>query len=92
MSSRIFPILESLEWKRAYLAAVLERNRTHIPELVHAAKEKLLQRIDELRMSDSVPCGESEAIDDAWYLLDALLGSVRHRHDIDQWPTWDLDS
>ncbi len=85
MSSRIFATPENLEWKKAYLAAVLERDRTHVPELVQQARQKLSNRMRELWATGSVPSDEVEAIHDALYLLDALLSSLSYRHDSGQW-------
>ena len=85
MSSRIFATPENLEWKKAYLAAVLERDRTQVPELVQQAREKLSNRMRELWATGSVPSDEVEAIHDALYLLDALLSSLSYRHDSGQW-------
>lgn len=91
MSSLIFALPETLDWKKAYLTAVLEKNRNEVPMLVQKAKEKLSQRLHELWAIDRVPCDESEAIDDALYLLDALLSSLPYRHDIRLWGDRDGD-
>jgi len=48
VSSLIFALPETLDWKRAYLTAVLEKNRAEVPRLVQEAKEKLSHR-DEFR-------------------------------------------
>lgn len=92
MSSRIFSVPESLAWKQAYLAAVLEKDRAQVPGLVQKAKDKLSQRLRDLLTLHYVPCEESEAIDDAQYLLDALLSSLPYRHDIRYLTKWDEDN
>ncbi len=89
MSSRILAAPENLDWKKAYLAAVLESDRTQVPELVKRARQKLSQRLHELWGADAVPCEEVEAIDDALYLLDALLSSLSYRYDAVQRIKWD---
>ncbi len=79
MSSRIFSIPETVDWKKAYMAAVLERDRTRLPGLVHEANEKLSERLRELQVAGLFPNEEIEAIHDAIYLLQALLSSLAYR-------------
>lgn len=92
MSSRILAVPEDLDWKKAYLAAVLERNRTRVPELIQHAREKITQRLHELWASDTGFCEEIEAIHDALYLLTALLSSLSYRHDAGMRSKWDEDN
>ena len=76
MSSRIFSLPENLEWKQAYMAAVLEKDRGRLPPLIQDATQKLSERLHELWGKGPVPSEEVEAIDDALYLLQALLSSL----------------
>jgi len=92
MSSRIFASPENLDWKKAYLAAVLETDRMQVPLLVEKAREKLTQRLREIWAIGALPCDEVEAIHDALYLLEALLSSLSYRHDDGHWGKWDQDS
>lgn len=85
MSSRIFPMPQNLEWKKAYMAAVREKDRTRVPQLVHEAKEKLSERLRELRIAGLFPHEELEAIHDAIYLLHALLSSLAYRDEAGEW-------
>lgn len=81
MSSRIFSAPESLDWKKAYMAAVLEKDRTRLPELVREARELLSERLRQLWTTGPVPSEEIEAIHDALYLLQALLSSLSYREE-----------
>jgi hypothetical protein len=73
---------ETLEWKQAYLAAVLEKDRTRIVGLIHNARAKLSARLLELE-TQSYPQDEIEAIEDADYLLEALRSSLAYRSDLE---------
>jgi len=81
MSAHISPIPESLEWKQAYLAAVLEKDRTRVVRLIQDARLKLSTRLLELG-AEFVHCDEIEAIHDADYLLQALQSSLSYRDDL----------
>ena len=74
---------ESLEWKQAYLAAVLEKDRTRIVGLIHDARSKLSAGLVELAIRDSHD--EVEAIEDVEYLLQALQSSLSYRNDLQNW-------
>ena len=82
MSSRIFFVPENLDWKKAYMAAVLEKDRGRVPILIEQARAMLSERLRELWKSGPVPSDEMEAIDDALYLLEALLSSMSYREEI----------
>ena len=79
MSSRIVSVPENLDWKRAYTAAVLEKDRARLPRLVDEAIQKLRLRLRDLCRTGPVPTDEIEAIHDALYLLQALLSSLSYR-------------
>jgi hypothetical protein len=81
MSSYISAVSENLEWKQAYMAAILEKDRTRVVSLIEDAKSKLAARLDEL-ISESHSYDEIEAIQDADYLLQALRSSLSYRSDL----------
>jgi len=74
-----FSAPERLKWKQAYMAAVLEKDGRRLPRLIQDARQKLSERLHELWGTGPVPSEEVEAIDDALYLLQALLGSLPYR-------------
>lgn len=82
MSSRISFVSESVDWKKAYMAAVLEKDHGQVPRLIQEARDSLSERLRELRSSAPVPNEEVEAIHDAYYLLEALLSSLPYREEI----------
>ena len=81
MSTYISAVPENLEWKQAYMAAVLEKDRTRVVGLIHDARSKLATRLDELA-AESYSHDEIEAIQDADYLLQALQSSLLYRKDL----------
>jgi len=81
-SSRIMAMPEHLEWKRAYMAAILEKDRHRILPLIDDARARLAARFHELKKKGLVPCDEVEAIHDAFYMLDALRSSLAYRDDL----------
>ena len=72
---------DNLEWKQAYMAAILEKDRTRVVGLIQDARSKLSTRLDELA-AESHPYDEIEAIQDADYLLQALQSSLSYRNDL----------
>ncbi len=85
MSSRIFFVPENPDWKKAYMAVVLEKDRARLPGLIHEARKKLSDRLHELRVSGPVPCDEIEAIHDALYFIQALSSSLAYRDEAGEW-------
>jgi len=81
MSTHISVVSESIAWKQAYLAAVLERDRTRVVGLIEDARLKLSNRLEELA-GHSFSYDEVEAIHDADYLLQALESSLSYRTDL----------
>lgn len=79
MSSRIFNIPDTLDWKQAYMAAVLEKDHSRIAPLIHHAREKLASRLRELTAIAPHKSEETEAIHDALYRLQALQSSLAYR-------------
>ena len=72
-------------WKLAYMAAVLEKDHRRLPLWIKEAREKLSERLRELWVTAPIPNDEVEAIDDALYLLQALLSSLPYRDKADWW-------
>lgn len=79
MSSRIFPVPGTLDWKQAYIAAIHEKDRGCVCGLIQEAREKLSRRLHELTASGPFPSDELEAVHDAFYLLQALQSSLPYR-------------
>jgi hypothetical protein len=92
MSSRICSVPENLAWKKAYMAAVLEKDRGRLPGLIQEATRTLSERLRELWATGAVPSDELESIDDALYLLHALRSSLAYRDDGGEWNRSVLDS
>jgi len=53
------------EWQRQYEAAILETDRSRLPELIRAAQAKIEARIAELRSDHNTSPEEEQAIADA---------------------------
>ncbi|HTT24777.1 MAG TPA: hypothetical protein VMG82_38025 [Candidatus Sulfotelmatobacter sp.] len=81
MSTHIASVPEGVAWKRAYLAAILEKDRNRITGLIQDARSKLSVRLEELA-GDFFSYDEIEAIHDADYLLQALQSSLSYRTDL----------
>ena len=81
MTSRISSVPEDIGWKKAYMAAVLEKDHRRLPRLIQEARKTLSERLHKLWSLRPIPNDELEAIDDALYLLDALLSSLPYRSD-----------
>jgi hypothetical protein len=83
MSSRILGIPQNLDWKQAYMAAILEKDRGRTLELIQNARVELARRMVELKQNGPIPCDETEAIQDACYMLHALESSLSYREEND---------
>jgi len=85
MSSPILSLPESLAWKQAYMAAILEKNRAQINGRIEDAREKLSGRLREITIGKKGPLPtheheeEIEGIHEAFYLLEALRSSLAYR-------------
>jgi hypothetical protein len=55
MSTSISTVPEYLEWKQAYMAAVLETDRTRVVSLIQDARSKFATRLDELAAESYSP-------------------------------------
>ena len=84
MASRISAVPEDRDWKQAYMAAILEKDRSRVNGRIHTARKKLETRLHELEVG-LVPCDEIDAIHDAFYLLQALQSSLSYRDDLSNW-------
>ena len=69
MSSHIFTVPDSVDCKKAYTAAILEKDKASVVRLIEQARQKLSCRLQELTLTAWPICGEIEAIHDAFYLL-----------------------
>ncbi len=87
MSSPILPLPESLSWKQAYMAAILEKDRARISTRIEDARDKISSRLREITLGGSGPFSKHEhaeeidAIHEACYLLEALRSSLAYRED-----------
>jgi len=85
MSSPILALPETLAWKRAYMAAILEKERSNINGRIEEAREKLSRRLREITLGGNpFPTHEEEleGIHEALYLLDALRSSLAYRDEV----------
>jgi hypothetical protein len=82
MSSRIFTVPDTVDWKQAYTAAVLEKDYVSMIRRIELAREKITLRLEELACLESPVCDELEAIHDALYLLQGLQSSLLYRNDL----------
>lgn len=64
-------------WKTLYRAAILETNRSLVPQRVSEAEEAVLAREREI-FYDSSDLEEEEALEDALYALRALKTACLH--------------
>lgn len=78
----ISAIPDDLDWKEAYLAAVLEKDPVRIGRLIEAAREKMVSRQCELIRDGLSWSDEAEAIHDAHYMLQALQSSLIYRDEM----------
>jgi replication-associated recombination protein RarA len=81
MSTYISAVPKNLEWKQAYMAAVGEKDRTRVVDLIQDARSKFATRLEELA-AESYSHDEIEAIQDADYVLQALQSSLSYRNDL----------
>jgi len=77
MTTAFPPPPDHAEWKTLYRAAILERNRTVIPQKVSEAERAALARGRELFYGEGTP-EEKEALEDALYALRAFRDAWEH--------------
>ncbi len=68
---------QSTEWKSLYRAAILEQDRSLVPQRVSQAEQAVLRRGRELFYGHGTP-EEGEALEDALYALRAYRTAWRH--------------
>ena len=56
---------EEYEWQRHYEAAILETDRSRLPNLIKAAQAAIDARVEDLRLNHSGTAEEEQAIADA---------------------------
>jgi hypothetical protein len=59
MDTRILVNSETLDWKQAYMAVVLEKDYLRLSRLIEEAREKLASRLGELTAAGSFPVTRS---------------------------------
>ena len=77
MTTAFLPRPTHAEWRALYRAAILETNKSIIPEKVFEAEAAALARARELFYGGGTP-EEEEALEDALYALRALRNSLEH--------------
>ena len=77
METRFTPRQKHTEWKTLYRIAILETDRSIIPQRVSEAEKAILARGRELFYSQGT-AEEKEALEDALYALRALRTACRH--------------
>jgi len=66
------------DWKTRYRAAILETNRSVIPQRVSEAEEAVLARGREIFLCGNRDLEEQEALEDALYALRAFKTACQH--------------
>lgn len=77
MTTAFLPRPTHAEWKALYRAAILETNKTAIPEKLSEAEAAALARGRELFYGGGTS-EEKEALEDALYALRAFKNSLEH--------------
>ena len=72
-----FPSPKHPDWKILYRAAILETNKSLLPQRVSQAEEAVILRGRELFYGNGDP-EEKEALDDALYALRALKSTCQY--------------
>ena len=65
-----------MEWKKLYLAALFESNKSKIPVKIAEAQRALSQRRSELLNQSTGDAREIQALDNALFSLNALRNCV----------------
>lgn len=77
MNPRNISCPKHANWKTLYRAAILETNKSFIPQRVEEAEEAVLARVREIFYGNSEP-EEKEALEDALYALRAYKTALQH--------------
>ena len=72
--------LKCIDWKALYRAAILETNKSILPERVSEAEAAVIARRREISYADGIP-EEEEALADALYALHAFRTAWQHSED-----------
>jgi hypothetical protein len=71
------PCLNRTDWKTLYRAAILESNKSALPQRVSEAEEAVIERGREIFYDHGTP-EEKEALEDALYALRAFRSAWQH--------------
>ena len=71
------PCLKRTDWRTLYRAAILETNKSALPQRVSEAEEAVIGRGREISYADGTP-EEREALEDALYTLRAFRSAWEH--------------
>jgi hypothetical protein len=77
MTTAFPPCLNRVDWKTLYRAAILENNKTVLPQRVSEAEEAVRARGREIFYSNGTS-EEKEALEDALYALRAFRTAWQH--------------
>jgi hypothetical protein len=69
--------LHDARWKNLYTAALFERDRKKVPQLISVAEAEIVQRARSLFAASGDNSDETEALDDALYMLRALRNCLK---------------
>ena len=72
-----FPPCPNTDWRPLYTAAILETNRSVLPQRVLEVEQAVIARGREIFYADGTP-EEKEALEDALYALRALRTAWQH--------------
>ena len=77
MNTAFPPCLNRTEWRTLYRAAILETNKSMLPQRVSEAEEAVIERGREMFYDHGTP-EEKDALDDALYALRAYRSAWQH--------------
>lgn len=73
----VFPSPEHTDWKTLYRAAILETNKSMLPQRVSEAEEAVIERGREIFYDHGTP-EEKDDLEDALYALRAYRSAWQH--------------
>jgi hypothetical protein len=71
------PCLKRIEWRTLYRAAIMETNKSVLPQRVSEAEEAVIERGREIFYDHGTP-EEEDALEDALYALRAFRSAWQH--------------
>lgn len=77
MNTAFPPCLNRTDWQTLYRAAILETNKSLLPQRVSEAEQAVIKRGREIFQDHGAP-EEKEAIEDALYALRAFRSAWQH--------------